>query len=249
MTSTLTPERYLKADVLQSIARSRKFLAILFAVLFALGIWLANSDDAVWVSVGTSLLASALLSLATLLIDQVRNGEQVRAADLAKAGMMEVFERRDLPEYDALVRDAEIIDVAGYTLRSFSESNQDIFLRRASEGRAVKVRILLVDPSCEAARVMEASEKTSLGYYRTNVDALLARLGSIEGIEIRYLSRHLSMMIYRIDGVLYTGPFPQHGRSRVALTMKLGKGGWLFERQAEEFDSLWAEASIQLSAA
>jgi hypothetical protein len=161
--------------------------------------------------------------------------------------MMEVFERRDLPEYDELVRSAETIDVAGYTLRSFSESNEDIFQKRAEDGRPVQVRVLLVDPSCEAARVMEAAEKMPPGHYRTSVDTVMARLGGISGIEIRFVARHLSMMIYRIDGILYTGPFPQHARSKISLTMKLGQGGWLFQRQAEEFDALWNEASTQLS--
>lgn len=194
-------------------------------------------------AIGASFVAGACISLATLLIDQVRNGEQIRAADLARAGIWEVFNRRDLPEYDALVCKAKVIDVAGYTLKSFTESNEGTFRRRAGEGNPVHIRVLLVDPGCEAARVMEAAERAASGTYRSSTDLVAAHLGDIQNVEIRYVARHLPMMIYRIDDILYCGPFPQDGRSKTALTFKLGQGGWLFDRQLDEFEALWNAAA------
>jgi hypothetical protein len=46
-------------------------------------------------------------------------------------------------------------------------------------------------------------------------------------------------MIYRIDDVLYTGPYPFRSPSRTAFTFKFKKGGWLFGRQCSDFDLLW----------
>ena len=242
MTSRQTPDRYLRADVIQAIARSRKLLSAIFGAFLLGGIALIILGGTIKLSIGTSIIASSLISLATLVIDQVRNGEQIRAADLAKAGMLTVYKRRDLPEYDSLIQRSSRIDVAGYTLRSFSESNAEYLSRRAADGNPVKVRVLLVDPSCEASRVMEAAEQMPPGSYDNSVATTIARLGSVKGAEIRFLPRHLSMMIYRIDGILYTGPFPQNGLSKVSLTFKLGHGGWLFQKQVEEFEGLWNDA-------
>ncbi len=218
-------------------------MAFIFALFFASGIACTSFGGVVLLSIGTSLIASALISFTTLAIDQIRSGEQIRATDLAKAGLLAVFERRDLSEYDDQVRTASQIDVAGYTLKSFSETNAGVLQERAAVGRPVTVRVLIVDPSCEAARFMEQAEDLPKGAYSDNLCSLLQRLAGIQGVEIRTVRRNLPMMIYRIDRTLYTGPFPMDGRSRMALTLKLGSGGWLFVRQRAEFDSLWREAT------
>jgi hypothetical protein len=103
---------------------------------------------------------------------------------------------------------------------------------------------LIVDPDCEPAKLMERSEGLTEGAYRANFHSLQERLAGIEGVKIRTIRRHLPMMIYRIDQTLYTGPFPMDGRSRMALTLKLGVGGWLFDRQRAEFEALWQEAAL-----
>jgi hypothetical protein len=219
---------------------------MVFSLFLIAGILFVRAGGPVLISIGTSFIAGALISLATLLIDQIRNSEQMRAADLVKAGLLEAHERRDLPEYDGLVRRAEEIDVAGYTLRSFSETNEQILRQRAASGKPIKVRVLVVDPQCEAAAVMENAEHLPHGTYQAVLTGLRAKLEDIEGVEIRTVRHHLPMMIYRIDKILYTGPFPLDGTSRMALTLKLGLGGWLFQRQRAEFDALWAQAAAAL---
>ena len=236
------PDRDLRSDVLKAVFGSRIALAVIFAGFLVLGIVCVWLGGTVLISVGTSLIASALISFATLLIDQIRNGEQMRAADLAKAGLLAAYERRDLGEYDNLVGRASQIDIAGYTLKSFSETNASILRDRATAGNAVTVRVLVVNPDDEAAKQMEHAEGLSKGAYQASFRSLQGRLSGIGGVQIRTIRRHLPMMIYRIDQTLYTGPFPTDGRSRMALTLKLGLGGWLFLRQRAEFDALWEMA-------
>ena len=201
-----------------------------------------NSDEQVWNSIGTSLIAGSIIPLLTLWIDQIRNAEQIRMAELIGSGLHTAFERRNLPEYETLVPKADAIDVAGYTLKSFSEQNDHHLRARADQGKPINVRILLVDPSTEAAAVMEQSEGLEPGTYRSLCDSVVKRLGDIEGVKIRFLGRPLSMMIYRIDKFVYTGPFPASGKSGTAFTLKLEESGWLEERQIKEFDELWGEA-------
>ncbi len=215
---------------------------MIFALLFVIGLFAINSEGRVWISIGTSLIAGAIISLLTLWIDQIRNAEQIRMAELIDSGLHTAFERRNLPEYELLVPKADAIDVAGYTLKSFSEQNEHHLQYRASKGKPITVRILLVDPLTEAAKVMEAAEGMNPGTYKGLCDSVISRLGHIEGVKIRFLGRPLSMMIYRIDKFLYTGPFPASGKSSVAFTLKLEDPGWLYEHQTKEFDALWSEA-------
>lgn len=217
---------------------------MVFSLFLLAGILCVYAGGTVLISIGTSLIASAIVSLATLVIDQIRNSEQMRAADLLAAGLMTVHKRRDLPEYDAAVRVAEEIDVAGYTLRSFSDTNAQTLRQRATGGKPIKLRVLVVDPTCEAAIMMEHSEQLPSGTYQGLLSGLRSKLEGIKGVEIRTVRYHLPMMIYRIDKILYTGPFPLDSTSRMATTIKLGLGGWLYHRQRDEFDALWEAADL-----
>lgn len=195
-------------------------------------------------SIGTSLIAGALMSLATLWIDQIRNGEAIRMRDLVETGLVAAYPRRNLTEeYDALVANAKVIDVTGYTLKSFSEQNEEVLRKRAEQQSPVLVRILLVDPESESSKIMQHAENLSTGQYSGSRDSLLKSLGNIPGVEVRLSPRHLSMMIYRIDNILFTGPYPASAKSAKAFTLKLGRG-WLFDRQMEDFEALWKLGSI-----
>lgn len=207
-----------------------------------MGIVAINSNSQVWISLGTSLVAGATIALLTLWIDQLRNAEQVRMAELIDSGLHSAFERRNLAEYESLVPEADAIDVAGYTLKSFTEQNETHLRTRAERGKPITVRVLLVDPSTEAAKVMESSEGMQPKTYESLCKSVVTRLGDIEGVEIRFLARPLSMMIYRIDKFVYTGPFPASGKSSTAFTLKLEEPGWLYEHQLKEFNELWDEA-------
>ncbi|MEJ5042010.1 hypothetical protein LOY33_22700 [Pseudomonas sp. B21-036] len=184
------------------------------------------------------------MSLATLWIDQIRNGEEIRVRDLVETGLVAAYSRRNLTEeYDALVANAKVIDVTGYTLKSFSEQNEEVLRRRAEQKKPIRVRILLVDPDSESSKIMQLAENQSEGQYSGSRDSLLKSLGNIPDVEVRLCPRHLSMMIYRIDGILFTGPYPASAKSARAFTLKLGRG-WLFDRQMEDFEALWKLGSV-----
>ncbi|KQB54484.1 hypothetical protein AQS70_21725 [Pseudomonas endophytica] len=239
-----TPDKFAHADARQLFLRSRTTLVVVFLVFMVLGGILVLIGGSLQLSIGTSLIAGSLISLATLWIDQIRNGEEVRMRDLVETGLVAAYPRRNLTEeYDALVAGAKVIDVTGYTLRSFSEQNEEMLRKRAEQHNPVKVRILLVDPDTDSSKIMQEAEKLPTGQYSGSRDSLLKSLGDIKGVEVRLSKRHLSMMIYRIDETLFTGPYPASAKSAKAFTLKLGRG-WLFNRQMEDFEALWALGDI-----
>lgn len=218
-------------------------LKFVFGGFLAIGGLLVYQGSALAISIGTSLTASALISIATLMIDQVRNGEQVRMRELIDTGLIAAEKHRNLSEYDTLVANAKVIDVTGYTLKSFSEQNEAHFRKRAETCSPIKVRVLLVHPESEAAKIMEGAENLQPGQYAGSCNAVIKRLSGIDGVTIKLLRQHLSMMVYRIDETLYTGPYPDSGRSATAFTLKVGNG-WLFDQQMEDFEALWKKAEL-----
>jgi len=231
-----------KADANYVFFRSRRTIAILFGFFVVVGVVLIYFGGTVKIALGTSILAAACVSLATLLIDQIRNGEIVRMKQLIGTGFLAAYKKRNLDEYESSVRKANFIDVAGYTLSGFVTQNYEILQQRALNGSPVKVRVIAVNPQSQAAATMEEEEGFQSGHYASLQEGLRQRLREIEGIEIRVLDRHLSMMLYRIDDVLYTGPYPASSNSSTALTLKVGRG-WVFDRQMADFDALWSKST------
>lgn len=244
MALKITPDKFALADARHLFFRSRVTVAVIFTLFLVLGVILVFFDKPITLSIGTSLIAGGLISLATLWIEQIKNGEEIRITDLIKTGLVAAYDRRNLTaEYAALVRGAKVIDVTGYTLKSFSEQNEEVLKARAKTRTPIRVRILLVDPESEASKIMEAAENQPAGQYAGSCDALLRALGDVRGVEVRLSKRHLSMMIYRIDNTLFTGPYPASAKSANAFTLRI-IGGWLFKKQMDDFDALWKEARV-----
>jgi hypothetical protein len=243
MSSSNDPTRFTVADARRLVFRSRSFFIGTWSIFAILGLSFILLGGPVWPSIGSSLVASVMVSFAQLWLEQIRGGEQLRSEELSRAGVRAVYNRRDLEDYDSHLISFKEIDVTGYTLRSFIESNEGKLRKRLAEGSTFKIRMLMVDPHSEFARVMEREENQHEGSYVASLQTMLEKLNGLSKVvELRTISRSLSMMIYRIDDVLYTGPYPFCIPSRTAFTFKFDKGGWLFERQCLDFESMWREA-------
>ncbi len=213
-------------------------------MLLFIGIWGANHSITAYQNIGASLIASAIVAFATLWIDFIRGGEQLRTDELVRSGLQQVFDRRNLEEYEPLVKKSSCIWVTGYTLRAFTETNEPIFRKRVKNGDKFSVRMLLVNPESEIAAMMESAEKHTPGAYKTLLRTTMQQLEGLDDhIEIRLLDKPLLSMIYRLDSTLFTGPYPHKGSSRHALTLKIEANSWLFDRQKEEFEGLWDTAT------
>jgi hypothetical protein len=189
-------------------------------------------------NLGVSLVSGSLVAIFVFVIQNLKDSRQKQGDDLLKAGIQEAYQNRALNEYDLLVPKANSIDVTGYSLKSFTEQNIDILVDRAKSKKPIQVRVLIVDPKSEASRIMEKAEGDAEGTYQNAYDSLMKKIGHIDGVEIRLLKRPISMMVYRIDNVLFTGYYPFTGRSRNAFTLKI-IGGWIFKELTEDFQQLW----------
>ena len=144
----------------------------------------------------------------------------------------------------ALVSKAYQIDVAGYTLRSFTEANIGHIRERLRSGNPIRIRMLMVDPSTPVAKAMQDNEGHPPGAYTKSHKAVRNLLeGLEESVELRTIGYPLPAMIYRIDDVLYTGPYPKGEPSKLATTYKVSRRGWMFEKMMKEFNNLWSEAN------
>ena len=215
-------------------------------IVFVSLLFNSNKDcKTIILSIGTSIIAASIVSF----LDMLR-GEQVRESEdrvndiVITGGIDNIFKRRDLDEYNELVNRAKkSIDITGYSLRGFYESNKDFILRKCNKNKSFKVRIILVNPDSQFSinRDVEENEAGSRLFIET-YNNLLKWSSKSENIQIRLIDAPLSDMLYRIDDVMYTGPYFYRTSSKETYTNKLKSTGWLFKAYQENFDRMWEDA-------
>lgn len=218
--------------------------ALLLGVCGALGsFWFEGNLALFLMSIGTALIAGALIAFLEIWRFASTNVIYAEIDDLVlDAGIERVYRKRDLDEYDALVKKAQSIDITGYSLRAFSQSYQDIIINSLSKNENFLLRMIVVSPDSEFSKNKEELEHNGMcrDVFRSSCEDLFAAFKGIPRVEIRVIDCALSTMIYRIDDVMYVGPQFVKEASKASFTMRIKRGGWVFSEYQEEFNKLWA---------
>lgn len=226
--------------------------AIVFILGFILILWGIDVNqnqikNTILVSIGTSLIAGGITAVLEL-FKNVNKDKIYQNLDrvILQAGIENVYKKRDLDEYDEFIISAkESIDVMGYSLRGFFQSYKDILLDKAKKNSDFKVRILLVNPDSEFSKWREKNEDgKEFGTYKKSLKVIQTGFETSPNIDIKLIDAPLSYMIYRIDNVMYVGPYFYGKSSKSTNTIKLDKEGWLFKEYQLEFDHMWEAGEI-----
>lgn len=222
-------------------------LLLLFGAIFVLwGIDVHEQiiKNTILMSIGTSLIAGGIVAA----LDLYRNAGQEQIYKninnvIVKAGVEQIYEKRDLDEYDQLIKGAKSsIDVLGYSLRGFYQSYKEILIDKASRNPCFSVRILLVEPDSISSKYRENNEDGKVaGIYKKSIDVIMQGFTNLSNIEIRTIDVPVGNMIYRIDDTMYVGPYFYKRNSKSTNTIKLGKDGWLYKEYQQEFDNMWKD--------
>ncbi|MEU7022643.1 XRE family transcriptional regulator [Streptomyces sp. NPDC046203] len=141
---------------------------------------------------------------------------------------------------------------AGYTnyffwtqVPTFSET-----IRRKAEA-GCRVRFLLGDPEGEVTRQREIVEDVALSVSARIRMTLgeLARLGAVDGVEVRYsapedAANHVSLSVFRFDGDALVTPHLARlaGHDSPLLHLRRQGPGGMWSRFAEHAEELWERA-------
>ena len=222
------------------------FLFGLIFVFWGIDVHEELIKNTILVSVGTSLIAGGIVAALDLFRNVGREHVYHNIDNIVlKAGIENVYSKRDLDEYDALINHAKkSIDVMGYSLRGFYQSYKDIILEKADRNSDFTVRILLVDPASPSSKWRENNEDGQVrGTYQKSLEVIKQGFSNKANIEIKVIDIPLGHMIYRIDDVMYVGPYFYEKNSKSTNTLRLSKEGWLFKEYQSEFDNMWSDGS------
>ena len=211
----------------------------------------------VWFGVGQSVLASALVSLVTLVgvwaerisrreaddkLHRILSAYQDVDAGRA-AGIRRIHDNRYIrPEYQLhQSRVAERLDVLGMSLKHLQQDIGATLEQWVAERPRLTVRIIVLNPTSPYCDVRDAEEGTSAGEIATWALKLTNTVlkASHPRLKIRWNNTLPTVSMYRLDGVMFCGPYLIGRLSRLTTTLEVEANGPYATQFLEHFESLW----------
>lgn len=226
--------------------RSKNVYILISIIILLLGfvLILLPIDGIVLNSIGTSLIAGGIISLLTLWFRYIKEREEEKFNNIFMAGVNYIFSKRDIDRYDELMKKlCKCVDITGYSLRGFFESFRDIAIEKVIKDNQIKVRILIVDTDSIFSKDRERIEGYQEGTFKDSINRIKSYFSAYpNNIEIRKINFQLPFMIFRIDNIMFMGPYLS-GPSKSTVTFEIDKNGWLFKVFEKEFDKLWESST------
>lgn len=140
------------------------------------------------------------------------------------------------------------IDVLGLGLNQFREEHSEILKHKALEG--ITVRLLVVKPNSKISSIRSYQENDLRGEtieisldklekYVKEINEIISKSKKGKKIQLKYYDVIPSTMIFRIDNIMFIGPYLHQVPSRNTITFKAEKNTKIFKQYIEHFDKLW----------
>lgn len=222
------------------------FIALVGIILVAVGIIYSRREklSTILISVGASLIASSIVAfLSSIYIQKYR-----RAKEISEIwGIRSIEEKRTImnTRIDECTSNAKKhYDIMAFGLKSLRDGNakgiNDLLKRGAS------IRILSVNPTCEALNDRDIQEKKTKGETAFTILQLIEWVGELNKtypgkVEIK-LAKHLPSEFYcRVDDSIFVGPYQYGKDSQQLITMEFRNPGKAFAYYEDYFDLLWKD--------
>jgi hypothetical protein len=227
--------------------------ALVHALLIAIGLLLVALDlGALVEALGVTLLATGIAGYVTFAYVLATSGTRDRLEAFSRYGIAAAYPGRSVTireEYGRRLAAAKNqIDVLGFGLRALRQDYADDF---AAWARRATVRVLLLDPeypkgNLTIAAMRDFEEGNEKGEIAGDVHAFLRAAAPVVRssggrFKIRLYHTIPAVNIFRIDDDLFFGPYLVDKPSRNSPTLRIERGGELFDPLVDHFEKLWGD--------
>lgn len=230
---------------------------VLIVAIGALATLASGSMEVEWqkatvFALGTSITAAGLCGMVVWVY--IANSE--RSLDLLRvldaSGLQWLYPSRAAQirnEYAVRLEKArKQIDILGFGLKDFK---RDYMNDLGDLSRSAEVRILVLDPSSPYATQRDKEEGQSAGVIKGEIDEFIKgfkeRYGeNSERIRLRMYTSLPEVNIFRIDDEMFWGPYLAGRASGNTLTMRVRRGGFMFDALADHFERIWTDFSASV---
>ncbi len=201
-------------------------------------------------ALGTSIIAAGLCGMVVWVYVAMseRSLELLRILD--SSGLQWIYPSRAAQirqEYAVRLEKArKQIDILGFGLKDFK---RDYMQDLGDLSRSAEVRILLLDPNSPYATQRDKEEGQSVGVIKGEIDEFIKRFGESYGpddqrLQLRTYFSLPEVNIFRIDDEIFWGPYLAGRASGNTLTMRVRRGGFMFDALTDHFERIWTDFSV-----
>lgn len=200
--------------------------------------------EAVLISVGASLIASAIVSyLTSIYIFKRKQSKEITE----KWGLCTICETRaemNLIVNDRIEKAQDHLDIIAYGLSSLRESRTPLLKKKVEHG--LSIRILTVDPNCALLEQKDKDEHKQPGTTAASIRSLCKWVLELQKIkdakvEIKFCSSLPTEVYFRVDDYVYAGPYQWARDSQRSITMEYRNAGNAFKYYKDYFDTIWKD--------
>lgn len=221
--------------------------SIIVALLITVvGIVLVLINNNACVSIGCSLIASAVLSILTALIVDVKKVDPLEEWNISK-----IYSTRSEKNADSdpnLDKARYCVDAVAFGLSSFRSKYSKKVEQALRKG--VNFRIITMDPESDFIHAREEEEGAIEGNIQKSINDLVKWANELnekssKGKIIIKAYKCMTLDFYwRVDDTLYIGPYWYGYKSSDTITYCFKEGGKAFTQYSDYFDSLWENNEI-----
>jgi hypothetical protein len=221
--------------------------SIIVALLITVvGIVLVLINNNACISIGCSLIASAVLSILTALIVDVKKVDPLDEWNISK-----IYSTRSEKNADSdpnLDKARYCVDAVAFGLSSFRSKYSKKVEQALRKG--VNFRIITMDPESDFIHAREEEEGAIEGNIQKSINDLVKWANELnekssKGKIIIKAYKCMTLDFYwRVDDTLYIGPYWYGYKSSDTITYCFKEGGKAFTQYSDYFDSLWENNEI-----
>lgn len=221
-------------------------IVLLIGICFILlDLFVTKTDTNLWISIGCSLIASALVIILTDVFV-----EKVKENPLEAWGIEQIYHSRSRMNDDCSIsmNNAKYtVDVIAFGLKSFRTQQEKLTKRLLQQG--VNFRIITMNPDSAFVNQREAEEKEQPGQIQNTIQQLITWADKLNKqskkgkIVVKGYSCMTLDFYWRVDDDLYFGPYWYGYPSQQTVSYKYGKGKG-FVLYTEYFDKLWNDNEL-----
>lgn len=219
-----------------------------FTVLFALtliviDIFLLKTEAYFLLNIGCSLLASSLFVIFSSLADSPNTLDEWYLTDIYNT-------RSEMNiDCDRILKRAERnVDIIAFGISSYREQQTELTSRLLDKG--VNFRIITMDPNSKFAKQRDSEEKVLSGQTSKSISDLISWAVNMNSksksgnIQIKGYSCMTLDFYWRVDNVIYIGPYLYGLASQRTISFKYCNGGKGFEYYTDYFNKLWSDQKL-----
>ncbi|WP_143546095.1 hypothetical protein [Rhodococcus sp. 05-340-2] len=222
-------------------------------VLMIGGITLTLLGGPIWVSIGTSLIATAVVGFVTFIYVAAGEEQRDRARNLEKAGVDRVYTARAAQirsEYDSRLSSVKSnVDIMGFGLRDFGRDYMD---KLAELSHRARVRILLLDPDSPIPGKKDEEEGRSPSQTENDIKEFIRKFDQLYSnnsqLELKVYTCLPTVNVFRIDEELFWGPYLVGSQSANTMTVRVNSDGPIFAQVMQNFENVWESFSRSYTA-